>query len=140
MLHDPPAAQDVVQEASLIAWQKLTGLDDRSRLQAWYLGIVANECRNARRRNWVRRVVVGLPSMLSVAAEDDRSASRVDMRRALMRLSHKDRLVISLYYNLDLPFREIASVLNTTEAAARRRLNRAVRRLRPGISIEEALR
>jgi RNA polymerase sigma-70 factor, ECF subfamily len=50
MLHDAPAAEDAVQEASLIAWRKLGRLQDQSRLRAWFLGIVANECRNARRR------------------------------------------------------------------------------------------
>jgi len=139
MLHDAPTAEDVVQEASLIAWRKLPKLNDRGRLRSWFLGIVANECRNARRRGWSRRVAVGLPSRLSVVSGEDRTVAREDMRRALMRLDHDDRLVVSLYFYLDMPVAEIARVIGTTEAAARARLYRAVRRLRPDLTIEEAL-
>jgi len=140
MLHDASAAEDIVQEASLIAWRKLRNLDDRSHLRSWFLGIVANECRNARRRGWQRHVSIGLPSRLSVVSAEDRSVSREDTRRALMRLSHEDRLVVSLYFYLDMPVSEIASVIRATEAAARARLYRAIRRLRPDLAVEEALR
>jgi len=38
MLHDPGAAEDVVQEASLIAWRKLPRLEHRSNVRAWVPG------------------------------------------------------------------------------------------------------
>ncbi|GAC1470163.1 MAG: hypothetical protein PVSMB1_18450 [Gemmatimonadaceae bacterium] len=47
MLHDPQAAQDAVQEASLTAWRKLPSVRDRGRVRPWFLGIVVNECRNS---------------------------------------------------------------------------------------------
>jgi RNA polymerase sigma-70 factor (ECF subfamily) len=139
MLHDGPAAEDVVQEASLIAWRKLERLQDRSRLKGWFLGIVANECRNARRRRWLTRVSVGLPSGLSVLSGEDRAVGRADLRHALRRLAHEDRLVVALYFYLDMPLAEIAAVVGTSEAAARTRLYRAIRRLRPDVAIQEAL-
>jgi RNA polymerase sigma-70 factor, ECF subfamily len=139
MLHDGPAAEDVVQDASLIAWRKLGRLEDRSRLKGWFLGIVANECRNARRRRWLTRVNVGLPSGLSVLSGEDRVVSRADLRLALSRLAHEDRLVVVLYFYLDMPLADIAVVAGTSEAAARTRLYRAIRRLRPDVATEEAL-
>ena len=92
LLHDPQAAEDVVQEASLIAWRKLDRLDDQGRLKAWFLGIVANECRNARRRRWTSAVRVGLPTELSVVSREERAVSRADLRHALRRLSRRCRL------------------------------------------------
>ena len=139
MLHDPQAAEDVVQEASLIAWRKVGRLRDRTKLRAWFLGIVANECRNARRRRWWG-VKLGLPVGLSVVSDEERMASRADVRAALLRLSHDDRLVVTLYFFLDMPLDEIATVVGTSAEAARRRLYRAVHRLRPDLAIEEALR
>jgi len=139
MLHDPQAAEDVVQEASLIAWRKVGRLGDPTKLRAWFLGIVANECRNARRRRWWG-VTVGLPVGLSVLSGEERMASRADVRTALLRLSHADRLVVTLYFFLDMPLAEIATVAGTSTEAARRRLYRAVHRLRPDLAIEEALR
>ena len=140
MLHDAPAAEDIVQDASLIAWRKLGKLHDRSKLRAWFLGIVANECRNAKRRGWARRVNLGLPSRLSVASSEEHSVKRADLRRAMLQLEHDDRLVVVLYFYLDMPVAEIAAVVGATADAARARLYRAIHRLRPGLAIEEALR
>ena len=140
MLHDPSAAEDVVQEASLIAWRKLAKLDDASRLRAWFLGIVANECRNARRRRWWNGITFGLTPTLAVLSGEERSVNREDIRRALARLSHEDRLVVSLYFYLDMPVSEVAAVVGGSVQATRQRLYRAIRRLRPDLEIEEALR
>src|SRR5438876_1464336 len=60
MLHDAQAAEDAVQEASFTAWRKLGRISDQSRLRPWFLGVVANKCRNARRRKWVAEVSLGL--------------------------------------------------------------------------------
>lgn len=139
MLHDAHAAEDVVQDASLIAWRKLERLHDRSRLQAWFLGIVANECRNSRRRTWVTRVNMGLPSDLSVVSGEDRIIGRADLRRALRELTHQDRLVVVLYFYLDMPLSEVAAVAGTSLAAARTRLYRAIHRLRPDVAVQEVL-
>jgi RNA polymerase sigma-70 factor (ECF subfamily) len=140
MLHDGSAAEDVVQDASLIAWRKVGRLADRSRLKGWFLGIVANECRNAKRRTWLRRVKLGLPGDLSVLSGEDRIVGRADLRHALSRLAHEDRLVVVLYFYLDMPLADVAIVAGTSEAAARTRLYRAIRRLRPDVAIQEALK
>lgn len=138
LLHDSAAAEDVVQDASLIAWRKLGKLDDRTKLRAWFLGIVANECRNAKRRRWVSWL--GLPSGLSVPSSEEFVVKRADLRKALLQLGHDDRLVLVLYFYLDMPLAEIAAVVGASADAARARLYRAIHRLRPGLAIEEALR
>jgi RNA polymerase sigma-70 factor, ECF subfamily len=140
MLHDPQGAEDVVQEASLIAWRKLPKLEDRSNVRVWFLGIVANECRNARRRRWLSRVTLGLPIRLAVGSGEDQIVNRADLRQALRQLRYDDQLVVSLYFYLDMPMPEIAAVAGISIEAARSRLYRAVRQLRPDLAIEEALR
>jgi RNA polymerase sigma-70 factor, ECF subfamily len=140
MLHDSQLAEDVVQDASLIAWRKLGRLEDRSQLRSWFLGIVANECRNARRRTWLRSVSVGLPSRLAVGSGEDRIVTRADLRQALRQLRHQDQLVVTLHFYFDMPMPEIAAVAGVSVEAARSRLYRAVRQLRPELAIEEALR
>lgn len=140
MLHDAEAAKDIVQDASLIAWHKLGKLEDKTRVRPWFLGIVANECRNARRRRWITKVTLGLPSRLSVVSGEDRIVNRADLRQALRQLPYQDQLVVTLYFYLDLPMQEIAAVSGISVEAARSRLYRAIRQLRPELSIEEALR
>lgn len=139
MLHDSQAAQDVVQDASLTAWRKFGRLEDREHARSWFLGIVANECRNARRKKWVVGVTLGLPSRLSVRSAEERIVEGEDVRRALARLRHKDRLVVALFFYLDMPLEEVAAVVGDSVGATRARLYRSIQRLRPDLGLEEAL-
>jgi RNA polymerase sigma-70 factor (ECF subfamily) len=47
---DPAAAEAALQEALLKAWSRLGQLREEGKLRPWFLGIVFNECRIARRR------------------------------------------------------------------------------------------
>ena len=140
MLHDPQAAEDAVQEASFVAWRKLDTIRDPARLRSWFLGVVANRCRNARRRKWVAGVTIGLPEHLSVVSAEDRALHGADLRRAIAGLRYEDRMVVVLYFYLDLPLEEVAAIVGSSLAATRARLYRSVQRLRPGVDLEEALR
>jgi RNA polymerase sigma-70 factor (ECF subfamily) len=140
MLHDPQAAQDAVQEASLTAWRKLSGVRDRGRLRPWFLGIVVNECRNSRRLKWVADVNLGLPAKLTIASAEEKVLQGADLRRAVSQLDPRDRLVVILFFYVDLPLDEVATVVGSSVGAARARLYRAVKRLRPDLEIQEALK
>jgi RNA polymerase sigma-70 factor (ECF subfamily) len=137
MLHDPTAAEDAVQEASFTAWRKLGRMADRGRLRPWFLGVVANKCRNARRNRWTTRAE--LTDDISVVSSEEATLRGADLRRAIARLGHDDRLVVVLYFYLDLPVDEVATVAGKSVGATRARLYRAIRKLRPGVAIEEAL-
>jgi len=137
MLHDPTAAEDAVQEASFTAWRKLGRMADRGRLRPWFLGVVANKCRNARRNRWTSRAE--LTEDISVVSSEETTVRGADLRRAIARLGHDDRLAVVLYFYLDLPVDEVATVTGATVGATRTRLHRAIRKLRPGVAIEEAL-
>ncbi len=137
MLHDPQAAEDAVQEASFTAWRKVARIEDQGRLRAWFL---ANQCRNARRRKWVADVRLGLPEQLSVVSGEERSLRGSDLRRAVARLRYEDRLVVVLYFYLDMPLDGIAAVAGSSVGATRARLYRSIRKLRPDLDLQEALK
>ena len=134
MLGDRSAAEDVVQEASIKAWRKLRQLrGDAQSLRAWFLSIVANECRMARRTRWFSVIrVADVPAQ----APDDRE-SHSDLRRALMRLTPDERLPLVLHFYLDLPLDEVARTLRVSPSAAKSRIYRAAKRLRADLTIEE---
>jgi RNA polymerase sigma-70 factor (ECF subfamily) len=140
VLRDPQAAEDVVQDASLIAWRKVGRLDDPSHMRAWFLGIVANVCRNSRKRKWATGVSFGLPPTLSVASSEERVVRGADLTHALRQLPYEDRMVVVLYFYLDLTTAEVATIAGASVEATRSRLYRAVRRLRPDLEIGEAIR
>ena len=141
MLSDRSAAEDAVQEASIKAWRKLAQLrGDAGSLRAWFLSIVANECRMARRQRWW--------SVLRMADADvDRSADSIDrfsgqssdLKAALLRLSPDDRLPLVLHFYLDVPLEEVARILKVSPAGAKSRVYRAAHRLRPELSDEEVI-
>jgi RNA polymerase sigma-70 factor (ECF subfamily) len=63
-----------------------------------------------------------------------------DLRRALLGLPTTDRLIIVLFFYLDLPLATVATAAGLSTSATRSRLYRAIRKLRPGLDPEEALR
>lgn len=140
MLHDAHAAEDAVQEASFVAWRKLARMRDQGRLRPWFLGVVANQCRNARRARWSASVDLGVPEYISVVSSEERALRGADLRRAIAKLGYADRLVLVLYFYLDLPLDGVATVAGSSVGATRARLYRSIKRLRPDLDLEEALR
>jgi len=137
MLGSPDAAEDAVQEAALKAWRGVRRLRrDTPGLRAWFLTIVANQCKSVRRGPWWR--VVRLPNLPARAAEVGASAEqRLDLESALQKLSDDQRLVLALHYYLDLPIEEVAATLRISSSAAKSRVSRAVRALRPALDPTE---
>lgn len=135
LLHDAAEAEDAVQEAAFKAWRRLGNLREGSSLRPWFLSIVANQCRTVSSGRWWSVVKAEPPE--SEASSVDIPAA-VDLRRALRRLGHDERLILVLRYYLDMPFEEIATTLGISTKAARTRVERAVHRLRPIVQIQGA--
>ncbi|HEX6349871.1 MAG TPA: RNA polymerase sigma factor [Candidatus Dormibacteraeota bacterium] len=124
---DRAEAEDVLQEATLRAWRGWGQVRDRSALRAWYLRIVANQCRTARRRRWASVLRLERPPIGSTMADPEELA---DLRAALSRLAPGERAVLVLHYLLDMPLVEVAAVLGLRPAGAKSRLYRGLEKLR----------
>ena len=134
MLGDRAEAEDATQEAITKAWRNLARLRDRTQVRPWFLAIVANQCRNVRRTRWFRTVRMPAFFQASAGAAD---SDRLDIERALARLSMGDHQILFMHYYLDLPIEEIAVALGISRAAAKGRIYRACHRLRPDLLEEE---
>jgi len=135
LLHNFDEAEDAVQEAAFNAWRRLGNLRQGASLRPWFLAIVANQCRTVRRSKWWSVLKAESPEGEGQSVD---FAGAVDLRRALLRLSHDERLIVVLRYYIDMPFEEIAITLGISTGAARTRVRRAVQRLRPIIQIQGA--
>ena len=137
LLHDVDEAEDAVQEAAFKAWRKLDNLREGSPLRPWFLAIVANQCRSVRRAKW------WLSRTDEEASENGTEvgdiAGSIDLRRAVARLDYDQRLILVLRYYMDMPFEDIALTLEISPKAARSRLERAVKNLRPMLRVQEAV-
>jgi RNA polymerase sigma-70 factor, ECF subfamily len=136
MLRNRAEAEDAVQEAVINAWRKVDTFRPGGSVQAWFLGIVANQCRT-RRRRW-RAVVRGAADDTVSQGPEADVIERIEVRRALRRLDHAHRLVVVLRYYLDLPFEEVAAVAGIPEGTAKSRLHRAVGILRRELGAGES--
>jgi RNA polymerase sigma-70 factor (ECF subfamily) len=136
MLQDRQLAEDAVQEAAVKAWRKLDRLREGADIRPWFLGIVANECRSARRSGWWRVLKVGGRERTAPAPEEA-AIQGLDLRQAMKKLSPDQRLVIVLYFYLDLPLDQVAAIAGASYAAVRARLYRGLRQLKADYAITE---
>jgi RNA polymerase sigma factor (sigma-70 family) len=131
MLRSREAAEDAVQEAMFKAWRSFGRFRAGSEMKPWLLAIVANECRRQLRSRWWSVARLSAPLVdAGPASPSDMDAKGADLRRALYRLPHDQRLVVVLRYYLDLSFEEVAAVLKISAKAAKSRTYRALERLR----------
>jgi RNA polymerase sigma-70 factor (ECF subfamily) len=137
MLNDRAAAEDAVQEASIKAWRKLTTLHDPSAIEAWFLAIVANQCRNVRRGRWWS--VLKFPELRQKRSTDDDSIESLDLDYALDRLTPEERLPLLLHFYMDMTFEQVGDVMAISMTAARSRVYRALDRLRSEMQSKEVL-
>jgi RNA polymerase sigma factor (sigma-70 family) len=136
MLQDRSEAEDAFQESALRAWRRLRNLRDGSRFEPWFIGIVANQCREVRRGRWWQ--MVRLPDVTGmVPVDESASLEDEDLRRAVMGLPHDQRAAILLHFHLDMPLSEVAIALGISVPGVKTRINRALKRLRPEMGISE---
>ncbi|GAC1465704.1 MAG: sigma-70 family RNA polymerase sigma factor [Gemmatimonadaceae bacterium] len=129
MLQNAQDCEDAVQEATFKAWRAFPRLREDSDLRAWFLTIVANECRQRRRNRWWSILRFATPSD-DVPAPAGTDEAAMDLRLAVGRLPADMKLAIVLRFYLDLSFDEVGRVLGVSGVAARARVYRALKRLR----------
>ena len=129
---DSPAdAADLHQEVLLLAWRRLDRIphDDDEAL-GWLL-VTARRCLANHRRGAVRRSAATqrLADSLLIAGPPVGQGDG-PLNEALGRLPKDDRELVTLIYWDDLTCEQAATVIGVSPAAARKRLERARRRLR----------
>jgi RNA polymerase sigma-70 factor (ECF subfamily) len=137
MLQDRSEAEDAFQESALRAWRRIQNLRQGSPFQPWFLGIVANQCREIRRGRWWH--LVRLPDATSIQPASDVAWFEADdLRRAVMGLPFDQRVAILMHFHLDMPLSDVATALDLSVAGVKTRINRALKRLRPAMGVAEA--
>jgi RNA polymerase sigma-70 factor, ECF subfamily len=133
-----PAAEDAVQDALAKAWERSERGEHIDDLAAWVTVVARNGLRSwFRRRGAERRAREALEERAapagSGAAED-----RVDVLRALGRLTETQRETTVLHYYLGLTVAEIARTQGVSEGTVKSTLHRSRQILAPSLGIEDA--
>lgn len=137
VLGDATAAGDVVQDAFIRAWQRLSDLREPERFGTWLCGIVRNLAIDALRRRKPTDVLAASNVVLepqrwtiNPMEEVDRKEKSRQVAQAIASLDEASRLVVTMRYYEDLSSKEIADRLGMTPAAVDMRLSRARKLLR----------
>lgn len=126
-------AQDAVQQGMLRAWERRGQVSDESRLRAWLMRIVINECRNIQRRRMRVFPVAELPR----GAQESGEIADGGLKEAIDALDEKLRTPLLLRYMEGFSEREIAQTLSVPVTTVKNRLFRARKALRAGLEDAE---
>jgi len=143
-------AEDLVQDAALLAHRGYAGFTAGSNFRAWFYRILLNRFYSNYRRQRRAGVSVDLdetpelylyqqaaasgitPDVDTATALVDRLDSEL-VSRALDALPEEFRTVATLYFMQDLPYQEIAEMLDVPIGTVRSRLHRARRMLQKAL-------
>ncbi len=133
---------DEAEELAQLTFLRVLGRADKLKpdqpLRAYLFRVAANLCKNHLRDR--ARLVFGLPLETAGAEEGDALESeqrRARVRQALAQLPLRQRQVVSLRIDAELPFAEVALALQITENNAKVNYHYAVRRLQTLLAGEE---
>lgn len=113
------AAADVLQETLLRAWRRReTFRPDRGTVRSWLVAILLDQARRHRTR-WRWTSSTSQPPASGLAGP---TGDRVDLERAIARLSRRQRQVVTLHYLADLAVAEVAVALGISESSVKAHL------------------
>jgi RNA polymerase sigma-70 factor (ECF subfamily) len=129
---DHAIAEEAVQAAWLVAWQKLGKVQSHDHLRPWLVSVAVNEAKHLLRSRR-RSAALELASVSTGAAhggDPARGIDLVDLWAAVRRMEPDDRALLTMRYGVGLNSSELAMATGKTPAAIRQRLKRLVDRLR----------
>ena len=131
ILGERQLAEDAFQETFVKAWKQRHTFRGESSEKTLLIRIAINCCRDYRRSAWYRYIdfrvsLDQLPILSSAPPSDDHIA----LTMAIMKLKPKYMEVVLLYFYEGYLIKEIAKMLNLTEAAVSSRIHKAKQRLR----------
>ena len=138
IVKDPDIAEDAVQDAFILAWQRLPSLRESGALRSWLLRIVVNQCISFKRR--LARSTMFIRQSFSEQETD--LASQItnyyegymernwDLAQAIENLPAKQQMVIALHYYQGMTLPEISQALQISENTLKKRIQAALRNLR----------
>ncbi len=125
----PDEADDCLQETLIAALRAYPRLREGSNVRAWLFTIARNKALDEHRARG-RRPVPALVAEDAGSAPAATGAADAELWEAVRSLPPKQRAAVVLRFVIDLPHRDIARVLDCSEAAARRSLHEGLARLR----------
>ncbi|MEA2426520.1 MAG: hypothetical protein QOF37_148 [Thermoleophilaceae bacterium] len=126
----PQEAEDALQETLISALRAYPRLRPGSNVRAWMLTIARNKAMDSHRARARQPVPVGEPFDRPDPHAGPGDGEDEELWAAVRELPEKQRAAVVLRFVTDLSHKEIAGVLECSEAAARRSLHEGLNKLR----------
>jgi len=137
MLRSPEDADEVTQKTFVKAYRALAGFRFESSLKTWLSAIAINLCRTELMRS--KRKMEELPENLADRGYEEsqegeeKAYQKAHLEAALERLPPRQKEVVILRIHQEMPFKDIAKTLNSTETAVKVNFHHAMKSLRDWI-------
>jgi len=131
-------SEDAVQQAFIIAYNKLNQLSSKDKFASWVISIALNEAKHMLNHNNHERITPITNfhlNTLSYSEEKDLDLKE-DIDNALNKLKHKETEILVLKYYADLTLKQISDLLGINLSNAKVRLHRAKEKFRKMIDNE----
>lgn len=126
MLGRPEDARDATQDAFLAVLRKAAGFRGQAAFTTWLHRIAVNACYDLLRKSSRAPLLAEEPPEPVAAAPDhaDAAAQAIDVQRALLQVPPDFRAVLILADVQDLPYEEVAAILDLPVGTVKSRLHR----------------
>jgi len=132
MLKDPMEAGDLCQETYIRVFKGLKGFRMQSEFTTWLYRISANVANNYFRKRRVRHIFTSGEHIEEVSADPAQEDRKLDERtwHAIRNLPKKQRMVLMLRIFQELPFKEVAAIMDISQNSAKVNYHYALNNLR----------
>jgi RNA polymerase sigma-70 factor (ECF subfamily) len=142
MLAESSEAEDALQDIFVQVYKSLSGFDPRkAAFTTWLYRVTFNYCLNHRRKK--RPFTLPLEDISPALRSEFPGAQLAEaeiVQQAIEKLTDKQRAVVILRYFWDLPYAEIAQILDVPLGTIKSRIDLALKTLRKGIEEQESVK
>jgi RNA polymerase sigma-70 factor (ECF subfamily) len=135
-LKDYQLAEDACQETFIKVYKNFYSFNGHSSMKTWITRICINTCKNHLRNSWFKKIVLSSEKIINAEVSDKdvfEDLNKSDLFSSIMKLKPKYKDIILMYYYQQLSTKEIAEILEITEANVSTRLFRARKKLKNDI-------
>ena len=132
-------ADDLCQETFIRVYRSLRKFKAKSQFSTWLYRIAVNVANTHHRKEKTRQLFSFHHSPEAMADDDPIEPRKLDpeMWDAIHNLPQKQKMVLTLRIFQELPFKEVASILNMSENSAKVNYHHAIQRLKEKLGEKE---